>query len=129
YLRNFTFVTRNPCREPRFYAVSDTAIDLMCTGYGLQTTVTISGPTVGHLCSVHGAIGRNLVQRKRTWQSSNSSDHPEWGLSANAIDENTRNIYDENSSCSQTGVQANPQWGVDFGYPVVLQNLEVYNRN
>ncbi|CAG5117246.1 unnamed protein product, partial [Candidula unifasciata] len=72
---------------------------------------------------------RNLALKQKTRQSSNSTTFPERGLSSHAVDGNRRNIFDEQSSCSQTGVQWEPSWEVQFNLPVIISNVIVFNRD
>ncbi|BFZ15395.1 hypothetical protein BsWGS_18434 [Bradybaena similaris] len=115
-------------REVR-YEVSPTSVDVHCDNFFVYNSVRLTGDAVGALCSVHIIIGRNIALKQRTKQSSNSSTHPEWGISSKAVDGNRRNVFDEKSSCSQTAVQKDASWTVYFELPSLLTNAEVYNRD
>ncbi|BFZ15394.1 hypothetical protein BsWGS_18433 [Bradybaena similaris] len=129
-LQQFTLsLNQQPCRPDRRFYVSPTAVDVHCDNILQPIMMSMTGQAVGALCSLNIVAGRNVALKGKTFQSSNSSTHPEWGLSPNAVDGNTRNIYDEKSSCSQTAIQLSATWGVKFDWPVVICDMHVYNRD
>ncbi|RUS79048.1 hypothetical protein EGW08_013205, partial [Elysia chlorotica] len=110
--------------------VDDLTADIACPSAGVVGHVTLFGPGVRHLCSLHISAGRNVALKQSDVRQ--SSTFSNW-YARNAVDGNVGPVDGTGSqlrsTCTHTDSNyPDARWSLTFASAVTLSEMVIYNR-
>ncbi|GFO26783.1 fucolectin-related molecule, partial [Plakobranchus ocellatus] len=117
------------CPNPQTSRIDGKTMDILCKTPVAIKFLTVSGPGVLSLCSLHISAGRNVALKQATSQNSDYSNQH----SKNAVDgrlEDPDDLKSQESTCSVTVPtgEDRPWWMVKFSHAMDINQILLYNR-